>query len=663
MSDIQELGKRLESRNAEIRREATIGLGQLGTAAIPLLFRAIADADWRVRKTAVETLVRMRSDDIVCRLVQTLNIDDNAGARNSAIEALIQIGRPVIDALLPMLQVPNADIRKFTVDILGEIRDPCVVPMLITRLEDDDENICIASAEALGKIRDPRAINALVSCLNHSEHDWIAHAAAQALGEIGDERAVKPLLKSLNRSNLREPVIESLGKVGNVKTLNPLISGLTDRLRIVREVSIVALAEIERKSLQSERQIIVQTVRDSISKEAVALLEEMVATSTGDLQKATILLLGWAGRERSLHKVLPLLLEEELEEPIARSLQHLSKDKAPMLIDYLSSENALVRRTVARVLGDIGDHRAEEPLISLLSDENGHVRSTAALALSCLGSKKAIKPLFTLLTDEYVSVQDTAIQALAVIGDEQMINELIGKFSTRNSLLRRNIALLLGKFKTENAAATLAFALKDEESDVRKAVVQALRNKPPAQSIKSLLLAIADDDPEVRMLAADALGKIKVPETLTALVSLLEDKDLWVRAAAARSLGKIGGEQIGMILMSYLGTASDIFLLALVEALGSLKYGAAQEPLVSLTDHPDPEVRKIVLIALASYSGETVRRAAIAKLSDTHWSVRKAAIEVLQHGRDAAVESLLETIARSDSDMTVRKAAKEAMTR
>jgi len=663
MPEIEELAKQLQSGNAEDRREATIGLGQLGTVAVPHLFRAIADADWRVRKTAVEALVWMGGDRIVNQLVQTLNTDDNAGARNSAIEALIQIGRPAIGALLPILTVPDPDVRKFTVDILGEIRDPCAVPDLIKRLEDDDENICIASAEALGKIRDLRAIDTLVSCLSRSDQGWLAHAAAQALGEIGDESAVKPLLQSLNRSSLREPVIESLGKIGNANTLGPLIAGLTDRLRIVREVSIVALVAIERKTPPSEKQAIVRIVRNSMSNEAVALLEEMLVTSTGDLQKATILLLGWAGRESSVHKLLSLLLEEELEEPIAQSLQYMNKDKATLLIGYLSSDNALVRRTVARVLGGMGDHNAEEPLIDLLVDENGHVRSMAALALSCLGSRKAIKPLLRLLTDEYVSVQETAIQALAAIGDESMLDELIKDFSTRNTLLRRNIALLLGKFTTEKAVATLAFALKDEEPDVRKAVVQALSNAPAGQSLKSLLLAITDDDPKVRMLAADALGKMKAPETLVALTPLLEDKDLWVRVAAARGLGGIGGEMAGKILVTYLGTANDIFLLALVEALGNLKFIAAREPLVSLAAHPDPEVRKIALTALIGYSGETVRQAAMAKLSDSHWSVRKAAIEVLREARDVEVEALLETIARSDSDMAVRKAAKEALNR
>ena len=87
------------------------------------------------------------------------------------------------------------------------------------------------------------------------------------------------------------------------------------------------------------------------------------------------------------------------------------------------------------------------------------------------------------------------------------------------------------------------------------------------------------------------------------------------------------------------------------------------DPLLTLADHPDPEVRKTVLAALAATRGASVRRAVLARLSDPHWSVRKAAIEVLKHRRDAAIESLLEKIADGDPDATVRQAAKEALGR
>jgi HEAT repeat protein len=152
-------------------------------------------------------------------------------------------------------------------------------------------------------------------------------------------------------------------------------------------------------------------------------------------------------------------------------------------------------------------------------------------------------------------------------------------------------------------------------------------------------------------------------EAREALIALLADTDLWVRATAARGLGRIGGAKAGDVLTGYLATASDIFLLALVEVLGRLRYGPARDPLLKLADHKDPEVRKTVLAALDGFEGNEVLWAVLARLSDQHWSVRKTAVEVLRHRRDPAVEALLAKIADGDPDTAVRQAANEALGR
>jgi len=657
------LGRKLESSEAEERREAALELGRAGREAMPLLFRAMGDADWRVRKTVVGALVAIGGTDVISGLIGALFAHDNAGSRNSAIEALIQIGTESVNALLAAMDTPDPDVRKFIIDILGDIRDPRAVPSLIARLKGRDENIRVAAAESLGKIGDRRAVDALMDCLTSYEQGWLDYAAAEALGEIGDERALGPLLAALGRSSLREPVLESLGKIGNVRTLDPLIAGLADPLRIVREVSITALVTIHRKSDEAARELMIKTVRAGATDRAVDFLEDLLITSEGNLQKAVIMVLGWAGRQHSIQKLLSLLKEEELEEPLVRALLSIDDNKAAVLLGYLSADNELVRRVAAKVLGEAREREAEGPLISLLSDESGHVRSTAAVALGRLRSGKAIQPLLDLLQDEYENVQEAAIHALAAIGDESVLDGLVKDFSSRPANIRRNIAMLLGMFATDRATEALIFALKDEEPAVRKAVVHALGNAAGGKSLRPLMLAVTDDDPEVRMMAAEALGKTEVREANEALVSLLEDNDLWVRATAAKALGGKRGAEAGDVLVKHLNTATDIFLLALVDVVGGLRLEQALEPLLKLSGHDDPEVRKHVLDAFDAYPWQSVRAAVLARLSDPHWSVRKAAVELLRQKRDPAVETLLERLADGDPDKAVRQAAKEALGR
>lgn len=661
MPDIELLGRKLKSDDAEERREAAVDLGRAGREALPFLFSALSDADWRVRKTAVEALAGMSSPDVIAGLVRTLSAQENAGARNSAIEALVHIGSAAVEALLASIGARDPDVRKFIVDILGDIRDPRAVPALISALSDLDENIRVASAEALGKIRDRRAVEPLLACLARYDQSWLDYAAAEALGEIGDDRALGPLMTALGRSSLREPVLEALGKIGNINTLAPLLSGLADPLRIVREVALTALVSIYRKSPSADREGMVRTVRAGVSDRAADFLEEILITSAGELQKAAVAALGWVGRESSIRKLLAFLKEEDLEEPVLHALKKIEVAKIGLLLEHLHDENALVRRTVARVLGDMGRREAEDSLIELLQDENGHVRSSAAEALGRLGSIKAAAGLVALLQDEYESVQESAIRALSAIGDESILDGLVKDYTSRNVRMRRNIALLLGSFSGEKAGDALAFALKDEEAEVRKAVVHALSHLQGERAHRSLMLAVTDDDPEVRMLAAEALGKEGRFDVIDPLVSLLQDPDLWVRAASARGLGRIGGERAIAALTASLTEASDIFLLALIEVLGRLSAPSALEPLLDLSGHGDPEVRKTVLAALEGREWESIRECVVARLSDPHWSVRKAAIDILKQQRDPAAVPLLERIADGDEDGSVRQAAKEAL--
>ena len=661
MSLLEQLKAKLKSADAEERREAAVDLGRSGREAAPLLLDALKDNDWRVRKTAVEALVALGGREVTQGLVQLLSADDNAGARNSSIEALVRLGPQAVDALLPLLSVKDPDVRKFAVDILGDIRDPRSTAHLISGLRDADENVRVAAAEALGKGGDRRAVEPLIVCLSASDQGWLDYAAAEALGEIGDERALAPLLGALARSSLREPVLEALGRIGNVNTLAPLLGGLSDPLRIVREVSVIALTAIYRKSGPADRSRIVSVVRAALDDLSLVLLEGLIDSGTGELLKAAVAITGWSGRPAVVPKLLSLLREEDMEDSVAQALLALGAAGTTQLLGRLNDVSVLVRRIAALVLGEVGAREAEDALVKLLDDENGHVRETAAEALGRLKSVRAVGKLAELLEDEYESVQESAVRALAAIGDESVLSGLLKDFSARDAGMRRNIVCLLGRIGTERASDSLAFALKDEEPAVRKAVITALNTISGPRIVRPLLLAVADDDPEVRMLAAEALAKTAAPEAAEALLPLLKDEDLWVRAAAARGLGKLGAARFGAVLAEQLGRATDIFLLALVDVLGAAAAPEALEPLLALTEHPDPEVRKTVLHALAAYEWARVRPAVLAHLLDSHWIVRKAAVEILRPRRETTAEQTLARMADEDPDPSVRQAAREAL--
>ncbi len=73
--------------------------------------------------------------------------------------------------------------------------------------------------------------------------------AVTALGKIGDVRAVEPLIAILKdvKANARDGAAISLGRIGDARALEPLDQALTDDDAFVRETAEIALEMIRRK--------------------------------------------------------------------------------------------------------------------------------------------------------------------------------------------------------------------------------------------------------------------------------------------------------------------------------------------------------------------------------------------------------------------------------
>jgi len=141
MDSFTDLIKNLDDEDVETRRLAAQGLADYGEESIPYLLKALGDNDWRVRKTSVESFLKIGGRRVIESLISSLNIQDNAGARNSAIEALTRIGKETVPLLIDSFEGAHHDVRKFIVDILGEIGDRRATSLLINALSDSDDNV------------------------------------------------------------------------------------------------------------------------------------------------------------------------------------------------------------------------------------------------------------------------------------------------------------------------------------------------------------------------------------------------------------------------------------------------------------------------------------------------------------------------------------------
>jgi HEAT repeat protein len=117
------------------------------------------------------------------------------------------------DALLNLAEAPCPNVRAASIYALGVTRDERAVPILISRLGDDDKAVRRISARALGKIGDPSAVEPLIATMkNRLEPLSVRCVAANALGMLGDIRSACPLMQASEAEHgaLRASAINAL---------------------------------------------------------------------------------------------------------------------------------------------------------------------------------------------------------------------------------------------------------------------------------------------------------------------------------------------------------------------------------------------------------------------------------------------------------------------
>ncbi|MDH4231028.1 MAG: HEAT repeat domain-containing protein, partial [Nitrospirota bacterium] len=470
---MQKLIKQLKDSNTEVRRQAVEQMkGLKDPACIPVLTGAMKDSSWRVRKSAVDILFQdYPIDEYIGGLIQLLYIEDNAGARNSAIEALIRLGRGATEYLIAAFRTPNKDVRKFLIDVLGELKDSRSLGLMLEAIRDEDENVRATAVEHLGKVREPSVVDALIEILDSGDL-WTAYPAANALGRIGNKKAVPHLLQALKKKPLREPVLKALALLAEPATLEHIISLLEDGSRNVQEQALKTIEKMYHNGVDAG--YITTELKRLLGNEAIGLLVKYAWSNKREVRISAILLLGLMKDEAAYGPLLDISHEEEFAEDVKRALIFIGKENPESLLKLFSTDNPHQLRFICGVAGEISSPVYHDTLLGLLNNEDGHVRAIAARGVSRTGDGKTKEKLILLLSDPYEDVQEAAVDALANLKDVLNVNELAGILKSENHFLRRNAARILGKIKARDAVAALGFALKDEKIMVRKAVVEAL---------------------------------------------------------------------------------------------------------------------------------------------------------------------------------------------
>jgi HEAT repeat protein len=248
----------------------------------------------------------------------------------------------------------------------------------------------------------------------HGEYFTVRSRAALALGKIGDPKTIQPLLGALkdNEDEVRIAACLALGMFKDPATFDALTSVLLDDPKIeVRQAAAKALGNTQHPA-------------------ALPYLMEALHDSYW-----------WYERE---YAAGDLLFAIEKMGPVAIN----------PLIEALQDREGTVRKFAATLLGKSGDARAIEPLGMALYDLHHEVGKAASQALARLGIP-AVDVLVEALSDPEMWIRIHAVHALATIRDPRVVLILLQMLNDPEREVKKQVIQSLGELKDPRSSLAL----------------------------------------------------------------------------------------------------------------------------------------------------------------------------------------------------------------
>jgi HEAT repeat protein len=634
-----------------------VALAQLPFAdSSRLLFLAMGDESWRVRKEAVAVLAAARplGAEGVHALICLLRASDNAGLRNSAVESLEMLGEEAVEALCAQLGDPDHDLRKFVIDILGSIGCPSCLPLLVHALNDADPNVRVAAAENLGKIGDPDALPHLLQVLNGGDV-WLKFTVLDALALIGAPVPLASLTPLLGENLLRRAIYDCLAALGDAQCLPLLLDGVQDRAKKAREAAAVALIRVRGRLAAADQSALVDLPLKKLkgSTGANGVISSLNCCDAG-AQESLIKLAGIIGDERAALGLLSVAREERLRGACLDAFRGIGPAALPELLAHFPSAAPAERALIAYLLGELDCRDGIDLLFKGLSDESPALRASCAASLGRLAPAGASRQVAELLEDAQPRVREAALEALQRLSgsDPQGVAELCGQLA--QSALprkRRDAALLLCGLCDGDRLYLLA---KDEDARVRRVAVASLARVELPQTPGHLAMALSDEEPEVRVAAAQALSEIGGPEVLKPLLLALSDPDPWVQSAALKGLAALGDPAALPGVTALLRDARGPVLIAGLATLAAVGGAPALAPVEAALADGDEEVVEAAIGILAGFGEGWIEKHGRALIAHPHWGVRRAMVRAAAQLLGAKALPLLNEALAAESDSLVK---------
>ena len=525
---------------------------------------------------------------------------------------------------------------------IGSVRAVSPLLQTVQNVKDEDEDVRGAALRALGRIRDPAVIPELIEVLGTPEAS-LPQRICEILVRFGDA-AVDPLCRELGNqeSEVRRMwAAEILGWLGNAGASIPLIDALGDVNPEVRAKSAGALGKL------------------SESRAIDRLLEMLLSDPIPFVRTRVAQALGAIGNPRVIDHLVQVLKDPEWWVRIRaiEALEQIGKKSAGTLLAALEDEDGEVRRRAATALDRMGYVRDSVEIL-----ENEGFRPDLYRILLLIGSAGVTEGIYGRIPIARPPANKVLVRLAGEIGNPAAVPELLEALqASDDASFRSRVVEALGKLRATTAVPEILRCLKDSDSWVRRASVEALSTIGPQEHTQELLelsrdpvpetraavcrvaaslnpavvgsdveRLLVDPVPEVRSEALRAISILSLRDSEERVASLVEDPSADVRVEAARALAVVGSAKSVKLLLRAGTRANDRLREAIVAGLCHCHEGRFDEISGMAGEEATRDQTAILLELAGRLEGEGRLEFVERYLSSADLFLRKTAVYALR---------------------------------
>ncbi len=351
------------------REQAARDLIGLGAEAVPVLIDALQTKDQSLLLIYEQILARIPSASPV--LINVLTSAHPILRARAADIFSITRDKSAIPALLDALTGEFYTVRARVALALAKIGDPKFIQPLIKSLKDPEDDVRIAACLALGLFKDPTTFDEIANILLDDPKIGVRQAAAKALGYTQHPAALPYLMEALRdpfwwyeREAQAGDLFDAITKMGTM-AVDPLIEALKDNEGAVRKYAASLLGRLGDVRAIEPLGMALYDLHHDVGKASAEALAQFGVSSFEILVEALDHPEMWI-RIHSID-VLPKVKEPRV---------------ALVLLEMLKDSEREVKRHVIEAMGELKDSRtlpALQQIMAQRGDREMHALAKAAI--------------------------------------------------------------------------------------------------------------------------------------------------------------------------------------------------------------------------------------------------------------------------------------------